>query len=298
MKIKIVFFCIIIVFVVSEKGFTADSTDEKFQKFLKTLKNRFAEYGWADLRPDEIPWEYHRTTRLKHPLMFSCFGDKTENCTLLLAAVHGDEVPTAYVLFKLAGYLKENPETYKDKCIIIAPLVNPDGFLATPPTRTNSQGVDSNRNFPTKDWGKDALNKWETREHKNKRYYPGKTSGSEKETMFQVALIKRFKPHKIVSLHSPLGLYDFDGPSTDIDNFEKWIDAISKETNHPLKKLGFFPGSLGNYAGLERNIFTLTLEFSSSEPDKGQEFYNKFQSALVKFLSLNISARYSFMTAQ
>jgi protein MpaA len=183
---------------------------------------------------------------------------------------------------------------YKDKCIIIVPLVNPDGFLANPPSRTNSHGIDINRNFTTKDWKKDALKKWETKEHSNKRYFPGKNPGTEQETLFQMALIKRFKPHKILTLHSPLGFYDFDGPSTDIDNFEKWLEKISKETYYPLKKIGFYPGSLGNYAGFERNIFTLTLELSSSESRKGDEFYNKFSLAIVKFLSLNISGRFPF----
>ncbi|MGP8154830.1 MAG: M14 family zinc carboxypeptidase [Smithella sp.] len=36
-------------------------------------------------------------------------------------------------------------------CIVIAPLLNSDGFLSTPSTRVNANGVDINRNFPTKD---------------------------------------------------------------------------------------------------------------------------------------------------
>ena len=107
--------------------------------------------------------------------------------------------------------------------------------------------------------------------------------------------MNRFKPRKILSLQSPLGFYDFDGPTTGLDSFEQWLDAISKESKYPLKKFGFFPGSLGNYAGHERNIFTLTLELPSSEPQKGSEFYRKFQPAITKFIDLSVSGRQAFM---
>jgi protein MpaA len=137
----------------------------------------------------------------------------------------------------------------------------------------------------------DALRQWNIKHNGNRRYYPGKKPGSEQETLFQITLIKRYKPQKILSVHSPLGFYDFDGPSSDLDSLERWLDTISRETNHPLKKFGFFPGSLGNYAGHERNIFTLTLELPSSEPRKGSQFFDRFQPAFLKFLNLSIHDR-------
>jgi protein MpaA len=207
----------------------------------------------------------------------------------LFGAVHGDEIPTTYVLFKLTDYLKEHPEAYRGMCVVVAPLVNPDGFLASPPQRVNSNGIDLNRNFPTKDWRKEALKRWEATTHKNKRYYPGEKPGSEDETRFQIALINRFKPHKILSLHSPLGFYDFDGPSFQLDNFGKWLEKISRATDYPLKKFGVYPGSLGNYAGLERGIFTVTLELPSSEPLLAGQFYGKFKPAVTKFMELGIA---------
>jgi protein MpaA len=150
----------------------ADHSSKEFQSFLKDLKKRFAEYGWTDLKPEAIPWEYHRTTNQGRPLFFADFGNDSKNCTLLIAAVYGDEIPTAYVLFKLADYLKENPEAYKGRHLVIAPLINPDGFLASPPSRINSQGVDINRNFPTRDWRKAALKQWKGAANGSKRYYP------------------------------------------------------------------------------------------------------------------------------
>jgi len=84
---------------------------------------------------------------------------------------------------------------FKDKCIVIAPLLNPDGFLASSPTRVNANGVDLNRNFPTKDWQAKAIRQWIAK-GKIKRYYPGAKPASEQETLFQMALIKRFNPQK------------------------------------------------------------------------------------------------------
>jgi protein MpaA len=289
MKTRTFLLFIVVFFWLSKPALPLDSSTKEFQGFLREVERRFAEYGWKDLEPEKIPWEYYRTTDRGRPLFFAIFGHDSENCTLLLAAVHGDEVPTVYVLFKLADYLQQNPEAYKGRCIVVAPLVNPDGFLASPPQRVNSNGIDLNRNFPTKDWEKDALRQWKSRARKNKRYYPGQKPGSEDETRFQIALIYRFKPHKILSLHSPLGFYDFDGPSFHLDDFGKWLEKISRETDYPLKKFGVYPGSLGNYAGFERGIFTVTLELPSSEPHMAGQFYSKFKPAVTKFMDLGIT---------
>ncbi len=256
-------------------------------KFLEALEARCREYGWEDIKPRDILWEYHRTTQQRRPLIFTQFGN-SRDCVLFLGGVHGDELATAYILLKFAHYIKEHPELFKDKCIVIAPLVNPDGFFSNPPRRVNANGIDINRNFPTRDWHAGALHQWEKNGHRNRRYYPGRRPGSEQETLLQIALIKRFKPQKILSVHSPLGFYDYDGPSSDLGSFEQWLEKISQETHYPLKRYGYFPGSLGNYAGHERNIFTLTLELSSSEPNKGRAFFQQFQTAIVKFINLRM----------
>lgn len=219
--------------------------------------------------------------------MFAVFGNSSKNCILLMGGVHGDELPTVYLMFKLAHYVKDNPNLFENNCVVIAPLLNPDGFLAKPPTRVNAGGVDVNRNLPTQDWNQKAIRQWTAR-GKRERYYPGPRPGSEQETLFQVALINRFKPQKILSAHSPLNFFDYDGPSSDLDSFEQWMEQISREIEYPLKKFGYYPGSLGNYAGYERNIFTLTLELPSSDPGQSKKYFEKFQSSLLKFINLPV----------
>ncbi len=284
---KLIVLGLMIALLIAAPASAREALPRGIQKFLDALEARCREYGWTDIRPHEIPWEYYRTTQRKAPLLFAQFGNPKNECVLFLGDVHGDELPTVCVLLKFAHYVKEHPDLFRDTCVIIAPLVNPDGFFAKPPQRVNANGIDINRNFPTRDWHADALRQWGRKNNGNKRYYPGKKPASEQETLFQMALIKRFQPKKILSVHSPLGFYDFDGPSADLDSFEQWLEKISKETNFPLKKNGYFPGSLGNYAGHERNIFTLTLELASSAPNRGNAYFQQFQTAIVKFISLH-----------
>jgi protein MpaA len=281
------FSCLLFLLFLPSPVFSYDSSSADYKKYINRLEKQFSQYGWTDVKPGTISWEYYRTTKNKNPLIFTTFGNSKGNCVLFLGCVHGDELPTVYLMFKLAHYVKDNPALFKDKCIVIAPIVNPDGFLATPPTRVNASGVDLNRNFPTKDWQASAIRKWVAKGGK-KRYSPGAKPGSEQETQFQLALIKRFKPQKILSVHSPLNFFDYDGPSSDLNSFEHWLEKISKETNHPWKKFGYYPGSLGNYAGHERNIFTLTLELPSSDPRHGNMYFQKFQPSILKFINLPI----------
>jgi protein MpaA len=281
------FSCFLFLLFLPSPVFSYDSSTNNLKKYISALEQQSALYGWTDIKPGSISWEYYRTTKNKHPLVFTQFGNNKGNCVLFFGVVHGDELPTAYLMLKLAHYVKDNPAMFKDKCIVIAPLLNPDGFLSEPPTRINARGVDLNRNFPTKDWKTKAIRQWVAK-GKNKRYYPGAKPGSEQETLFQMALIKRFKPQKILSVHSPLNFFDFDGPSSDLNSFEQWMEQICKETNHPLKKIGYYPGSLGNYAGHECNIFTLTLELPSSDPKLGSEYFQKFQQSILKFINLPI----------
>jgi len=275
--------------VLTTSAYALDTATQAFRQFLDDFERQNLAYEWRDTGLRDVPWQYHRLSRQDRPLMFAHFGESEKDCTLLLGAVHGDELPTVLVLLRLTRHIQINPDFYRNQCIVVAPLVNPDGFFAKPPQRANAGGVDVNRNLPTKDWSVRAHRAWNAKGNGNKRYFPGKRAASEPETLFQMALIKRFKPKKILSLHSPLGIYDFDGASTSLDSFEKWLDAISKETQYPLKRLGYYPGSLGNYAGLERAIFTLTLELPTSAPEKGLEYFQKFLPAIQKFLNLKIS---------
>jgi protein MpaA len=134
------------------------------------------------------------------------------------------------------------------------PAVNPDGLLDGQAVRQNASGVDLNRNFPSQDWDTAAIEYWRNNTGENPRRYPGQEAASEPEVRWLIEQIEKFEPEVIVSVHAPYHLLDFDGPS----------QAPDKIGDLYLHQLGVYPGSLGNYAGLDLGIPVVTLELPSA----------------------------------
>ena len=172
---------------------------------------------------------------------------------LLMGGIHGDEYSTVSIVFKWMNTLNQyHSGLFHWK---VTPLLNPDGLLKEKRSqRQNANGVDLNRNFPSKDWDALAVNYWENRTQKNPRRYPGPYANSEPETQWFVNTIQDFKPDVIIAVHAPYGLVDYDGPQT----------APQKLGALKLLRLGTYPGSLGNYAGVDLNIPVITIELASA----------------------------------
>jgi protein MpaA len=178
--------------------------------------------------------------------------------------------------------------------VIVAPLVNPDGFFQKYPARINANGIDLNRNFFTLDWFDKAHAIWDERRKKIASHFPGYIPNSEVETIFQIQLIDHFKPKKIMSIHSPLGFLDYDGPGdgerpsgSDFDKKAKQLVlAVSqKSKNYRVVDYRFYPGSLGNYAGHERLIPTITLELESTDPKKLDSYWKQFLPGILESIN-------------
>ena len=159
---------------------------------------------------------------------------------LIIGVIHGDETQGKFLIEK---YL-ENPKKSQNRMLFI-PCLNPDGFELK--TRQNSNRIDLNRNFPTKNWKKEEL---------SSDYYGGETAASEVETKFVVECLDEFKPDVILTLHAPFKVVNYDGPAKDV------AQKISEIINYPVQgDIGYpTPGSFGTYAGVERNIPIITLE--------------------------------------
>jgi murein peptide amidase A len=167
---------------------------------------------------------------------------------LLIGGIHGDELTSPEIVLSWIRRLNETEASaYHWKVI---PLLNPDGFFMPKPQRTNANGVDLNRNFPTTDWATKAKYYWEKQVAKDPRRYPGKAPLSEPESKWLHDQIESFKPHAIVSVHAPLGVLDFDGPAP----------APRKIGRLYLDQVGVYPGSLGNYSGIQKGVPVVTLE--------------------------------------
>jgi protein MpaA len=252
----------------------------QMQNWCAEASRSIASLKWKIDPCTNIQWQIGGKSSQGRALVFADFGDKnSENTTLVLSTVHGDEVTPLYIAIQLAHWLNDHQAELEKTRVIVAPLINPDGFFHFPRTRMNARGVDINRNFRTKDWQKRALAAWKLRFRKDPRRFPGVESRSESETLFQEELIHRIKPQKILSIHSPLNHLDYDGPSPlSLSQFSmeyrQSCEKLKKSLN--AKSSGYFPGSLGNYAGRELGIPTITLELPTAKPEKAAEYWKKF----------------------
>lgn len=168
-------------------------------------------------------------------------GSFSNNPILVVGVVHGDEPQGEDLINR---YLTAN-----ESGMLFIPSLNPDGKQLG--RRTNSNGVDINRNFPTKNW--------ELTEKNN--YFGGETPASEIETKFLAEVIEEYKPRLILTLHTPYKIVNYDGPAKEVS------EKISEIISYPVEEsIGYpTPGSFGTYAGVERNIPTITLEMDEEE---------------------------------
>jgi protein MpaA len=270
---------------------------------FKALRERTKKFHWDQSIFTSEGWSVHGYSINGMPLIYwTCGKKESANSSMVISAVHGDEVTPVSFGFRLVEWVKARPEYCKDRLVIVAPMVNPDGFLRyTTGTRTNFNKVDINRNMETPDWKANALKMWETNFEKQRRYFPGEVAGSEPETQFQQWLISEFEPSKILSVHAPLNIMDYDGPvEADAVAFTKrYIDSC-EELKSKVKiatpdlrffAYGNFPGSLGNYAGVQRGIPTLTAELPTAKPDEAAYYFGALEKGTSLFFDYELKDR-------
>ncbi len=171
---------------------------------------------------------------------------------LVIGGIHGDELTSVSIVFRWIEQLKQPAGEASRYQWRVIPVLNPDGLLAKPPTRVNARGVDLNRNFPTENWSREAARYWSVSTRRDPRRFPGTAPGSEPESSWLHNEIKAFKPDVIISVHAPHSVLDFDGPPN--------VKPPSKFGRLYLHRLGVYPGSLGNFGGLQEGIPVVTLE--------------------------------------
>ena len=169
-------------------------------------------------------------------------GERGEGKILVIGVFHGEEPQGKFLIDE---YLKNHESN-----LLFIPCLNPDGMAEN--KRTNANGVDLNRNYPTKNW--ELTDK--------DQYFGGEKPASEIETKFVVNIIKEYKPKAIVTLHAPYKIVNYDGPAKNL------AQKISDIIKYPVESsIGYpTPGSFGTYCGVERNIPTITLELDEECP--------------------------------
>ena len=285
----------------------ADATRkvQRIAALCEKVDQRYRSLGWRKSPCSSIPWTFDRVTEQGYPLIYWDYsglnwgrGDAPpDESTLVLGGVHSDELTPINLAFRFAEALYRDPGLFAQHRVVVAPLVNPDGFFMFPARRTNANGVDLNRNFATRDWWANATSWWKKRRRSDPRHFPGAAPETEQGTRFQVDLMSRFQPDKVVSIHAPLGFLDYDGPGDNkrknLSDFEKKARDLAyivsrNSNNYRVLDFAFYPGSLGNYAGNERHVPTVTLELSSTNPRFADKYWREF------FPGLRAAVKYEF----
>jgi protein MpaA len=187
-----------------------------------------------------------------------------DDVTLVLAAIHGNEPTSFTVADELLNELRERPELLSGHCVAIMPVANPDGLARK--LRTNKSLVDLNRNFPSNNWSR-------TRKG---IYFGGNEPASELETLAVMRAFEELKPARVISIHSmDKPCNNYDGPARAL------AEEMSRANGYPVKdNIGYpTPGSLGSWAGIDRQIPIITLEL----PRKldGQKAWETNREALL-----------------
>lgn len=254
------------------------SADQIVNNACRQISNKLSSVHNAQCLANQLTDSGFRSNQNKALLVkeYPPLGKRTPKAkVLLLGGIHGDEYSSVSVVFKWMNILdKYHSGLFHWK---ILPLVNPDGLLRKRSRRTNGNGVDLNRNFSPGSDNNSSLTYWKNRTKKDKRRYPGPHPLSEPETQWLVKLINDFEPDVIIAVHAPFGILDFDGPHT----------APNHLGSLHLKLLGTYPGSLGNYAGLQlgKPVITIELPYAGIMPTK-QEI-SKIWIDLVRWLKRN-----------
>ncbi len=259
---------------------TTDTPQSDMHQFCRTLGNTLGSVSFKDCTTQQLQDSRIRTSN-DTPLVYKEYapmvGREPLGRVLLMGGIHGDEYSSVSLMFRWMEQLNRYHSGLFHWQVI--PLLNPDGLFKQPSaTRQNSNGVDLNRNFPTSDWGQLAHRYWEERTYRNPRRYPGANSGSETETQWFIHKIQSFQPHAIVAVHAPHHLVDFDGPQSPPVK----LGALQ------LRRLGTYPGSLGNYGGSDLDIPVLTLELPSAGIMPSQAEISQMWLDLVRWLQSEV----------
>ena len=195
---------------------------------------------------------------LQNDIFLYSLGDPSLPKFVLIGGIHGDEPEGAKIVEDFIAGSTSLEKKFK-ACVLAIPRYNPDGLNKL--DRTNGNGVDLNRNFPSKDWGQ------ETRAGSalSGRYFPGPKPESESETKGLVGLLKEKKPFLVVHCHTYSPQICYTGTKS-----EKWAKILARDFGHPVTNdIGYpTPGSLGQYCLLNIDTPCVCVELPEEVESK------------------------------
>ena len=99
---------------------------------------------------------------------------------------------------------------------------------------------------------------------------------------------------------------DYDGPNDSpysmslhfgADSERRFVKTIAKESNnYRVVNYSYFPGSLGNFAGYELKIATITLELETTKPELVKSYWKQFSPGFIKSINYNFVTKMNTKT--
>ena len=254
---------------------------EAVESICRRISDKLASVAFSECTSLDMKHSGHRSVS-GTPLLvkeYPPLGTRQPQARILLVGgTHGDELSSISIVFKWMHTLeKHHSGLFHWR---INPLLNPDGALRPRHSRTNARGVDLNRNFATPDSENGAaLAYWRSKTKENLRRYPGPFPLSEPETVWLHNEIRDFEPDVIIAVHAPYSLVDFDAPSR--ANAPRRIGHLYRNL------MGTYPGSLGNYAGVNLGVPVVTLELPHAGIMPTRQQISRLWTDLVRWLIRN-----------
>lgn len=260
-----------------------DAEELSSNSICKTISDRLASVSMSDCESAKLEPGLCNSVG-QFPILVSEFAP-IENRPplgriLVIGGTHGDELTSVSIIFRWIKKLNKFHSGLFHWRIV--PMLNPDGVLNREASRTNQNGVDLNRNMPSDDWDENALKYWTEKSGENERRYPGPHAASEPETQWLINEINTFKPAAIISVHAPYGVVDYD--SLVLNAAPKSLGKLA------LNLLGTYPGSLGNYAGINKNIPVITVELPHAWDMPSHQESTKIWEDIVGWLRKNVTS--------
>jgi len=164
-----------------------------------------------------------------------------EHRVMVIGSIYGNDPESIALLDNLMGGLT----AVEDISLQVIRTPNPDGLAEH--VRTNQNGVDLNRNFPSA---------WFTT---NPNALTGPHPASEVETQHLMRLMREFKPERVIHVHSSFGVR----PLVMLNNkFEATVDGKTLPENVDVGHFGgeFKVGSLEEYVSLRLDAAMATVQ--------------------------------------
>ena len=277
--------------IFSDKEIVELENKKVIERFCDTVGEKLGSVNVQDCKDAKLQLSGTVSNQAK-PLTFRDFRTQITNESkqektriMLVGGIHGDEFSGVSIAFKWLNKLAKAYSTKSTPSLDnyhwrVIPILNPDGLLQPDgqSKRMNANDVDLNRNFPTEDWDEFAHQYWINKRGKDPRRYPGKSGGSEIETQWIVEQINEFNPHAVISIHAPYGIVDSDGP----------IEPPKKLGPLQLKILGTYPGSMGRYVGVQKNIPMLTVELKRAGTMPSQKDIDLIWTDIQKWIDKKV----------